>query len=329
VRASWRQATVHKVVAAWPLVHAGDGSGRALAYRVRKADGSVIELGADVVCERLSNEHRERIWVTVDRAAHVIGRHMRGDLAGVFAQGITLTRLLALFCRHHRERLGYGEGSRQIKVVCDREIGTGGVVSAARLAQRGVLNDGDLDRLAALKEEVFAANVYGSAEQRSALVARANAQWRERNVRLAQRNGVVLPAFIAAPEPTRSFVVVLDAPRGIGTAADDHKRVRTIYPGELLCDSPAHDRYKPLLSVSELPPGATIGLLQRKHDNGHTLTEREEQALRGYRRAFDVWYQHGILVPAPPGRRAEREGSPDERPAPRTVEERRQAGAGT
>lgn len=297
-RASWRQVTIHAVAAVRPVERAADGSARVRVYRLRTADGSTVELGSDTVCERLSNEHGERILLTVDRAAHVVARHLCGGPSGVFLPGMTVTRLLALVCRHCREPLGYGEQSDKISVHCDRVVGHGGVASARELERRGALSAADLRRLRDVKEEVFAANVHGTAAERTALVARVNAQWRERNVRLLQRSGVVLPAFIAAPRPTRSFVVVLDRPRTLGPAPDDEKRIRTIYPGELLCDSPAHARYMPLLSVSDLPVGATIGELDRRHARGEALGEREQAVLRSYRDAFEVWYEHGPLLPA-------------------------------
>lgn len=297
VRAKWRQETIHRVVEARPTQRATDGSGRALAYRVRLADGSTMALDAEVVCERLSNEHGERILLTVDRAAHVLARHKQRNGTGVFARGVTLTRLLGLFRRHHRESLGSGRDSHKIEVSCDRVVGTGGVASVRELAGRGVLSDDDLERLAQLKEETFAANVRYAAADRAAFVERVNADWRDRNVRFRERNGVVLPAFIAEPQPTRSFVVVLDRPRLPGRLPDDEKRIRTVYPGELLCDSPAHARYMPLMSVSDLPAGTTITELQRRHDDGELLGERERTVLRAFRQAFEVWYEHGALLP--------------------------------
>ncbi len=309
LRASWRQTTIDAVVAARPLERAADGSGRVLSYRVRTADRSLVELDAGAVCERLSNEHHELLLLTVDRAAHVLVRHMRGGLGGAFSPGTTLTDLLGLFCAHCHERLGYGEQSQKITVACDRVVGASGVASARELAARGVIGDEDLKRLAQLKEEVFATNVYGSAIDRAALVAGVNRQWRERNVRLLERNGVVLPAFIAPPQPTRSFVIVLDRPRGLGAVPDDEKRIRTIYPGEPLCDSPAHVRFMPLVSASDLPVGTTIAELQRKHDGGGALSEREQTVVRAHRDAFEVWYEHGPLV------RAARAGARSRRPS--------------
>lgn len=321
VRASWRQATIHKVVGAWPIERDSDGSGRVLAYRVRLADGSTAKLGADVVCERLCNEHGERIVLTVDGAAHVLAAHMRGKLGGVFVPGMTLTRLLGLFSRHWHEPLGHGEQSRKIKVSCNRVVGTGGVVSARELAERGVLSGADLRRLADLKEEVFSANVRGSARDRAALVARVNRRWRASNVRLTERNGVVLPAFIAAPQPTRSFVIVLDRPRGIHSVPVVEKWIRTVYPGKLLCGSPAHARSMTLPSVSDPPAGATIDELQRRRDSGQALSERERAAVRAYRDAFEVWYDHGPLLPA-----MLRRGDPPRRP---TKTKRRRSSDGT
>lgn len=300
-RARWRHETIHSVVEARATERATDGSGRALAYRVRLADGSTMALNAAEICERVSNEHGERILLTVGRAAHVLARHKRRNGAGVFARGVTLTRLLGLFCRHHREPLGYGEETQKIKVSCDRVVGTSGVASARELAEQGVLSAEDLDRLAQLKEEVFAAGVRYATADRAAFVACVNDEWRDRNVRLVERNGVVLPTFIAKPRPTRSFVVVLDRPRRVSRLCEDEQRIRTVYPGELLCDSPANARYMPLMSVSDLPPGTTIGQLQRSHEAGAELGEREQSVLRDYRQAFEIWYEHGLL--SPPGLR--------------------------
>ena len=288
------------MVEAWPAGHAADGSGRALSYRVRLADGSTTTLDGAVVCERLRNTHGERILLTVDRASHVLARHKRRDVGGAFARGITLTRLLGLFRRHHREPLGYGEQSDKIQVSCDRVVGTSGIVSAQELARLGGLGEDDLERLAQLKEEAFEASVRYAAADRAAFVARVNEEWRNGNVRLRERNGAVLPAFIAEPPPTQSFVVVLDRSRRRLT--DDERHIRTVYPGELLCDSPAHARYMPLMSVSDLPAGATIAQLQRIHDAGEALDERELAVLCSYRKAFEVWYEHGSLLPAWLGR---------------------------
>ena len=57
---------------------------------------------------------------SVDWAAHVLARHMRGQPAGVLVPGITLTRVLGLFRRHCHERLGYGEQSHKIRQQRDR-----------------------------------------------------------------------------------------------------------------------------------------------------------------------------------------------------------------
>jgi hypothetical protein len=261
---SWRQTTIHEVAEAWPTKRATHGGGQAVTYRVRLATGATVELDPDVVCERLSNEHGERIVLTIDRAAHVLVAHMRGKRGGFFQPGMTLTRVLGLFCSHWHQPLGSGERAHKIRVRCDRVIGTSAVVSARELAELGVLSETDLRGLAQLKEEVFAANVSGSARDRAALVARANKRWRGRNVRLTERNGVVLPAFIAPPPPTRSFVIVLDCTRGSAPAPEHNQwRIRTIYPGKLLRDPLAHAGHLPL-----------------------------------HRDAFDVWYEHGPLLPA-------------------------------
>lgn len=298
VRASWRQATIHGVVQASPLERAADGSGRALVYQVQLANGSTAKLAADVVCERLSNEHGERIVLTVDRAAHVVAAHMRGQRGGVFLPGMTLTRVLGLFRRHWHEPLGHAGGSRKIKVLCERVVGTSGVASARELAECGVLSDADLRRLASVKEQAFSANVHGSARDRAALVERVNRRWRASNVRLTVRNNVVLPAFIAAPQPTRSFVIVLDQPRAPG----HERRIQTMHPGELLRDPPSDARYSPMPSDSGRPAGATVGDLQRRSDRGDELSDRERRVLGAYRRAFDVWYDHGPLLPLALGR---------------------------
>lgn len=302
VRASWRQATIHAVVHAQPIERAADGSGRVVAYRVRLANGSAAKLGADVVCERLYDEHGERIVLTVDRAAHVLAAHKRGKLGGVFLPGMTPTRVLGLFRRYWHEPLGYGERSHKLMVLCDQVVGTSGVASARELAECGVLGDADLRRLARVKEQVYSANVYGSARDRAALVERVNRRWRGSNVRLSMRNGVVLPAFIAAPQPTRSLVIVLDRRAASGPIHGDEKQIRTLYPGKPLCDSPAHARYGPLIGVTDVPKGATIGQLHRRRDDGDALSERERSVLRDYRHAFDVWYEHGSLVPTSLGR---------------------------
>lgn len=302
MRATWRQATIHRVVRASPLTRGGE-NGRVSVYRVRMADGSRLDLASDVVCERLSNNHGEQISLPLDAAAHVLARHMRGQLGGVFSRGVTLTRLLRLFCAHSHDRLGYGPESAQIRVLCDRVIGTSGMASTLELAQRGVLSADDLERLAELKEEVFVAGVHGTAVDRMRLVARVNQHWADRNIRLVMRNGVVLPAFIARPQPTRSFVVVLDRPRSLVDRTDDQMWIRTLYPGDPLCASPSHARYMPLAVRSQLPVGATVGQLLQKRDRGEPLSEPEETALRDYRHAFNVWYENAPLVGVAPRRR--------------------------
>lgn len=296
VRASWRQTTIHDLVDARPVRCPTDGS-PAPAYRVRVASGARLELDADAVCERLSNEHGERIALTVDGAAHVLAAHMRGKRAGAFAAGMTLTRLLELFHRRCHEPLGHGERSHKITVSCARVIGTCGVVSTRELVERGVLSDRDLRQLAYLKQEVLAASLYGSAQDRAALVARANARWRASNVRLTERNGVVLPAFIAAPQPTRSFVIVLDPPRANGPA-HDQRRIHTIYPGRPLCDAPRNPGITPQPGIPDQPPDAAISQRQQARDRGKAPTGRERALLRAYEDAFEVWYEHGPLLPA-------------------------------
>lgn len=267
VRASWRQTTIHPLIEARPVEKGTTARGeRVLAYRVRLADGSTVKLDADVVCERLSNEHGERIVLTTDRAAHILAAHMRGRLGGVFLPGMTLTQSLTLFRRHWHEPLGSGRRTRKIVVPCHRIIGTSSVASARELAERGVLSDADLRRLAQLKEEVFSTNLQGSAHDQAALVERVNRRWRTSNVRLTARTGVVLPAFIAPPPPTQSFVVVLDR-NGESSQMPSHQmQIRTFYPGKLLCDPPA-------------------------------AGQRERDLLHGYRDAFEVWYEHGRLLP--------------------------------
>lgn len=271
-RASWRQTTIHAVVGARPIHHDAGGNGQVLAYHLTLANRATIELDADVVCERLANEHRERLLLTVDRGAHILARHMRGQWGGVFLQGVTITGLLDLFRRHYHDRLVQGKHPYKIKVSCDRAVGTSGIASASELARRGLLSDDDRERLSQLKEEVFATNLRGNRADRAALVTRVNREWRDGKVRLLERNGVVLPSFIATPQPTRSFVIVLDRPPGI-SQPDDRAQIRTMYPGELLCGAPAPASGTQLAAQADL---------------------------RAYRQAFEVWYEHGLLIPAQP-----------------------------
>lgn len=301
--ARWWHETIHRVVQAWPSERSVDGSGRAVTWRVRLADGSYALLDGDDVCEQVSNEHGERILLTVDRAAHVLARHKQhgsGERGrgGVFAAGLTITRLLRLFRYHHHHALGRGGRSSRIQVNCERLIGTNAVVSVPELAERRVLSDADLAQLEQLKEEVFAAGVRYSDAERSAFLNRVNEEWRGRNVRLQERNGVLLPVFIAEPQPTRSFVVVLSRARRRDPRHQDASFIRTIYPGELLCPSPANGRFTPLSSVSLLPVGTTIPELYKRRDEGDVLSKREQYAVASYREAFEVWYEHGPLMPA-------------------------------
>lgn len=299
--ARWWHETIYRVVQAWPSERSADGSGRAVTWQVRLADGSSALLDGGDVCEQVSNEHGERILLTVERAAHVLARHKQHESGergrgGVFAAGVTITRLLRLFRYHHHQALGQRYGS--IQVNCERLVGTSAVVSASEMAERGVLSDADLAQLEQLKEEVFAAGVWYSDAERSAFLERVNEEWRGRNVRLQERNGVLLPVFVAEPQPTRSFVIVLSRARRRDPRHQDASFIRTIYPGELLCPSPANGRFTPLSSVSLLPVGTTIPELYKRRDEGEVLSKREQYALASYRKAFEVWYEHGPLMPA-------------------------------
>lgn len=293
--ASWRQTTLYGLVEARQIGTAAAGSGAA-AHRVRLADGTTSTLDGDVVCERLSSEHGQRLVLTVERAAHVLSRHMRGKLTGAFLPGMTLTRLLALFCRHWHEPVGFAGEVHKISVSCHRVIGSSATASAKELAELGVLSPSDLRRLAHLKDEVLAVNMHGSRSDRAGLVARANRQWRGRNVRLTERNGIVLPAFIAPPLPARSFVVVFDRSRGAGAGHGRERQILTMQPGRLLCESPSHARYTALRERTECSETA-IGQLQRDHETGGALTQRERELLSSYRHALEVWYENGALLP--------------------------------